>query len=151
MKKLLKVLLPPFAGFFIFFVAIRYSSLYFTLQIDKMGVGDLKSFMAFYRYTLPLLFIVAVLTQLLVAVPVWRNAIKRPLADRLNIVIDVCFICLLFALGISYAIWDPHTGVQRLVKFTAFMSAVQLVYWFINGLILYLIDDSVRRKPINNY
>lgn len=142
MKKLLKVILPPFIGFFLYFIAIRYSSLYFTLQIDKMGVGDLKSFMAFYRYTLPLLFVVAVLTQLLVVVPVWNSMDKKTVADKINIIVDLCFICLVFALGISYSIWDPQHGIGNLVKLMGFMSAVQIVYWFINLLILYLLADG---------
>jgi hypothetical protein len=140
MKKLLRVMLPPFIGFFIFFVGVRYSSVYFTLKIDEMGLGNLKSFMAFYRYTLPLLFIVAVLTQLLVIVPVWRSLVEKTVADRINLIIDLCFVCFVFALGISYAIWDPQRGIHNLIKLVGFMSAVQLVYWFINLLILYLLE-----------
>jgi hypothetical protein len=140
MKKLLRVMLPPFIGFFIFFVGVRYSSVYFTLKIDEMGLGNLKSFMAFYRYTLPLLFFVAVLTQLLVIVPVWRSLVEKTVADRINLIIDLCFVCFVFALGISYAIWDPQRGIHNLIKLVGFMSAVQLVYWFINLLILYLLE-----------
>ncbi len=141
MKHLLRVILPPFIAFFLLFVAVRYSSLYFTLRIDKMGVGDLKSFMAFYRYTLPLLFIVGVLTQLLIIMPVWNSMEKKTLADKINIIVDLCFICLVFALGISYTIWDPARGIYNLVKLVGFMTAVQMVYWLINLLILYLFED----------
>jgi len=140
MKKLLRFLLPPFIGFSAFFVGIRYSSLYFELKIDEMGLGDLKSFMAFYRYTMPLLFVVAVLTQLLVIAPVWRAMKTKTAADKINVIIDLCFICVLFAFGIAYIIWDPHAGISRLVKLTGFLSAVQMAYWFINLLILYLIE-----------
>ncbi|MDP9077527.1 MAG: hypothetical protein M3O71_08915 [Bacteroidota bacterium] len=141
MKHLLRVVLPPFIGIFIYFVAIRYSSLYFTLQIDKMGVGNLTSFMAFYRYTLPLLFLVAVLTQYVVIAPVWNGMEKKTIADKINVIIDLCFICLVFALGISYAIWEPQRGISNLVKLVGFMTAVQLGYWFINLLVLYLFED----------
>ncbi|WP_295797089.1 hypothetical protein [Mucilaginibacter sp.] len=140
MKKLLRFLLPPFIGFSAFFVGIRYSSLYFELKIDEMGLGDLKSFMAFYRYTMPLLFIVAVLTQLLVIAPVWRAMKTKNAADKINVIIDLCFICVLFAFGIAYVIWDPHAGISRLIKLTGFLSVVQLAYWFINLIILYLIE-----------
>ncbi len=105
-----------------------------------MGMGNLQSFMAYYRYTLPLLFTVAVLTQLLVVVPVWRSLLKRPIANRVNVLTDLCFICLLFAFGVSYAIWDPEHGINDLVKLAAFMSAVQLVYWLINLAILFLLE-----------
>jgi hypothetical protein len=140
MKKLLRFLLPPFVGFSAFFVGIRYSSHYFELKIDEMGLGDLKSFMAFYRYTMPLLFVVAILTQLLVIAPVWRAMKKKKVADRINVIIDLCFICVLFAFGIAYIIWDPHAGIGRLIKLTSFLSVVQLAYWFINLIILYLIE-----------
>jgi formate/nitrite transporter FocA (FNT family) len=140
MKKLLKVILPPFIGFFIFFAGVRYSTVYFTLKIDEMGLGNLKSFMAFYRYTLPLLFLVAVLTQLLIIVPIWRSLVEKTAADKVNLIIDLFFICFVFALGISYAIWDPQRGIHNLVKLVGFMSAVQLVYWSINLLILYLLE-----------
>lgn len=116
--------------------------MYFTLQMDKLGVGDLKSFMAFYRYTLPLLFVVAVLTQLLVVMPVWNSMHNKTIADKINVIVDLCFICLVFAFGISYAIWDPVTGTNGLIKLAGFMTAVQLVYWFIDLLILYLLADS---------
>jgi len=140
MKKLLRFLLPPFAAFAIFFVGIRYSSHYFELKIDEIGAGDLKSFMAFFRYMLPLLFLVAVLTQLLVIAPMWRAMNRKTVADRINVIIDLFFICVLFAFGIAYAIWDPHAGMNRLIKLTGFLSAVQMAYWFINLIILYLIE-----------
>jgi hypothetical protein len=148
MKKLLKITLPPFIAFFIFFLGIRYSSVYFELNIDDMGLGNLKSFMAFYRYTLPLLFLVAILTQLLAIVPAWRGMGKKTVADRINIIVDLCFICLLFALGVSYAIWDPERGIHNLIKLIGFMSAVQLVYWFINLLVLYSLEE--RSESLQN-
>jgi hypothetical protein len=141
MKRLIRVILPPFIGFFIFFAAVRYSSLYFTLQIDRMGVGDLRSFMAFYRYTLPLLFIVGVLTQIVVIMPVWNGMERKTIADKVNVIVDLCFICFVFALGISYAIWDPQRGINNLIKLVGFMTAVQMVYWLVNLLVLYLFED----------
>ena len=83
MRNLLKVLLPPFIGFAAYFVAIRYSSVYFTLRIDEMGEGTIESFMAYYRYFLPLLFTVAVLTQLLIVVPVWDRVFLNPARESL--------------------------------------------------------------------
>ncbi|HVW95790.1 MAG TPA: hypothetical protein VHA56_07465 [Mucilaginibacter sp.] len=140
MRKLLKVLLPPFTGFLLFFAGVRYSSVYFDLKIDEIGMGNLKSFMAFYRYALPLLFMVALLTQLLIVMPVWRKLVKTTLANRINIIIDICFVCVVLAFGISYTIWEPETGVNKLVKLTAFMSGVQVIYWSINLWILYLLE-----------
>jgi len=48
MRSLLKVLLPPFIGFGAYFLAVRYSSVYFALQIDKLGEGTVESFMAYF-------------------------------------------------------------------------------------------------------
>ena len=140
MKKLLRILLPPFAGFAVYFLMVRYSSFYFSLRIDEMGGGNLLAFMAFYRYLLPLLFAVAVLTQLLIAIPVWRGLKEKSTAGKVWEAVSLIFVCLVFAAGISYAIWDKQSGVHHLMLLFAFMSAVQLVYWVINLLILRLLE-----------
>jgi hypothetical protein len=140
MKKLLMIIVPPFVGFFIFFTAIRYSSIYFTLRMDEMGGGEIRSFMAYYRYMLPLLFVIGLLTQVLVIVPVWNNMRINPAGNRVNALIDLVFICLVFALGISYIIWDPATPFSGFIKLAGFMCGVQLVYWIINITTLYIID-----------
>ena len=142
MRKLLKVVLPPFAGFFILFAAIRYSGYYFTLKPDEMGGGDLISFMSYYRYTLPLLFLDALLTQLLIAVPVWDRVIIKTAAHKVNALIDLIFVCVSFAFIISYIIWNKPDGVHRLMELAGFMTAVQLVYWLINLLVLTLLNKS---------
>lgn len=140
MRKLLKIFLPPFVGFALFFVGIRYSSIYFTLRPDEMGAGDLASFMAFYRYLLPLLFTVAVLTQILIIVPAWRSVQGKPAWLKINAFFDLSCICLLFALGIAYTIWDTHTGTIHLFKTMAFLFSVQMVYWIINLFTLKMIS-----------
>lgn len=140
MKKLLKVTLPPFIGFFIFFIAVRYSSLYFTLRFDQIGDGTIVSFMSYYRYTLPLLFAVAFLTQLLIVVPIWRSVADKTVAHIVNAFTDLIFVCLLFSAGISYAIWEPPSGMPHLLKLIEFMTAVQLIYWIINLLTLFILD-----------
>jgi hypothetical protein len=140
MKKLLKVILPPLIGFFIFFTAIRYSSIYHTLRMDEMGGGEVRSFMAYYRYMLPLLFAIALLTQLLVIVPLWNKMLINPAGNRINALIDLIFICLVFALGVGYVIWDTTTPFSNFLKLAGFMCAVQLVYWIINITTLYIIE-----------
>ena len=146
MRKILKILLPPFIGFFIYFVVIRYSSLYFTLRADEMGGGSLKSFMAFYRYTVPLLLSVALLTQLLIVKPVWQRMAGKPWSARWIALTALVFICILFALAISYTIWDVQQGTQHLVKVFLFMTGVQLIYWVINLLTLFLLEPRNGRK-----
>jgi glucan phosphoethanolaminetransferase (alkaline phosphatase superfamily) len=142
MRKLLKVLLPPFIGFAVYFVVIRYSSVYFTLRIDEMGEGTIESFMAYYRYFLPLLFTVAVLTQLLIVIPVWERVFSRSRTGKFVSLFILCFICVLFAAGISYVIWDRQSGVMHLIRVSLFMTAVQLVYWAVNLFVVHLFNKK---------
>lgn len=140
MKNLLKVLLPPFIGFALYFIAIRYSPGYFALKFGQIGSGTLAGFKAYYRFALPLLYTIAVLTQLLIIVPVWNHLVQRSAARRLWIFFFVIVVCSIMAAAISYAVWDEATGEHRLIKTFVFMDVVQLVYWAINFLTLMLID-----------
>ncbi|HAL82660.1 MAG TPA: hypothetical protein DCO83_10825 [Mucilaginibacter sp.] len=151
MKKLLQVLLPPFVGFAVYFLMVRYSSFYFSLRIDEMGQGNLLAFMAFYRYLLPLLFTVSVLTQLLIVIPVYRKVMKKGGAGKKWAAVFLVFVCLLFAAGISYAIWDKNDGIHHLLKLFTFMTGIQLGYWAINLFILRLLGwKSVEIKKIED-
>jgi hypothetical protein len=142
MRSLLKVILPPLIGFAAYFIAIRYSSVYFTLRIDQMGEGTITAFMAYYRYFLPLLFTVAVLTQFLIVVPVWDRVFLKSATGKLISSLILCLICMLFAAGISYTIWDKQSGVEHVIKVGLFMTAVQLVYWAVNLFVLYLLTKK---------
>lgn len=146
MRNLFKAIFPPFVGFLVYFVAVRYSSVYFALRIDQMGVGDLKSFMAFYRYLLPLLFVVAVLTQALIIVPLWNRMVGRGAGYRTAVIISLVVVCLIFAGGIGYIIWDHTTGTYKLLKMSGFMAAVQIFYWLINFLVLYLMENEEEKR-----
>src|ERR1700760_1636523 len=106
MKNFLKVILPPAVGFAIYFVAISYSAVYFNLRIDEMGEGNLLAFMSFYRYLMPLLFLVAVLTQLLIINPIARNVSRKSRSGKIWALFFLILVCMVFAAGISYAIWD---------------------------------------------
>lgn len=107
-----------------------------------MGEGNLTSFMAYYRYTLPLLFTVAVLTQLLITVPVWNSLQGKPLVLKIIAIIDFGMVCFLLALGISYPIADIQNGTYHLVKLVAFMMLVQTIYWIINLFTLNLLSKN---------
>jgi hypothetical protein len=140
MKKLLKVILPPLIGFSLYFIGVRYSPGYFDLTIGQIGTGTLAGFMAFYKYALPLLFLIAILTQLLIVMPVWNKLIDRKPGAKVWALIALTLICFLFAGGISYLIWDRAAGTVPLVKTFLFMTAVQLVYWLINLCTLAVIE-----------
>ncbi len=105
-----------------------------------MGEGTLRSFMAFYKYFLPLLFVIGLFTQLLVIVPVWDYLIVKPWPYKVNAIVDLGFVCLLFAAAISYTIWDMADGSHHFITLLVYMLAAQLIYWFINLLALLLIE-----------
>jgi hypothetical protein len=140
MKKLLKVLAPPFIGFSLYFIGVRYSPYYFNLTVGDIGTGTLAGFMAYYKLALPLLFTVAVLTQLLIVIPVWNLVLTKSKAGIVWALLLLVLICLLFAGGISYAIWDNTTGIHRLEMTFLLMTAVQLGYWAINLITLIVIE-----------
>ena len=142
MRSLLKDILPPLVGFAAYFIAIRYSSVYFTLRIDEMGEGTITAFMAYYRYFMPLLFTVAVLTQFLIVVPVWDRIFLKSATGKFISSMILCLICVLFAAGISYTIWDKQSGVDHVIKVGLFMTTVQLVYWAVNLFVLYLLTKK---------
>jgi hypothetical protein len=140
MKKLLKVILPPFIGFSLYFIGVRYSPDYFDLTIGQIGTGTLAGFMAFYKYALPLLFLIAILTQLLIVMPAWNRLVHRSVRSRIWAFLFLVLVCLIFAGGISYLIWDKTTGTGHLIKTFLFMTTIQLVYWLINLLVLSIIE-----------
>jgi len=140
MKKLLKILLPPFVGFAFYFVGMRYSAHYFDLKIGQIGTGTLQGFMAYYRYVLPLLFGAAVLTQLLIAIPVWDKILLKPGSSRFWAIFFFVFVCLIMAAALSYPIWDRVSGTYHLLKVFLFMLAVQLFYWAVNFITLVIIE-----------
>lgn len=156
MRKLLMVILPPLIGIAGYFIAVRYSGVYFQLRIDEMGEGTVQSFMAYYRYFLPLLFVVAVLTQAVVVLPIWNKARNYQKAtSKLLDLASLVYICLIFAAGLSYLISDPEHNFRHFVNVGLFMTAVQLGYWMIDLLILYLLSpkkpqvESGEREPDN--
>jgi hypothetical protein len=151
--KFFKVILPPLTGFALYFLAVRYSGIYFTLQIGDMGEGTLQAFMAYYRYFLPLLFVVGVLTQLLIVLPIWEKARRyQKTGSKIADLVSLLFICLLFAGGLSYLISDPQHNFHHFVSIALFMTAVQVGYWLVNFLILYLLGPRLKKpdEPEDN-
>lgn len=139
MKRLLKILLPPFIAFTVFFIAVRYSPFYFKLRPDEMGDGDLQSFMSYYRYLLPLCFVTAILTQVLIFIPIWNKVIDKPVRVKVIAFLAMCFVCLVLSAAIAYAMWDNFSRIH-LEKLCLFMTTVQIVYWVMNIGVMYFID-----------
>lgn len=137
------VILPPFIGIAGYFVAVRYSGVYFDLRMDEMGEGTVHSFMAYYRYFMPLLLVIAILTQAVVVLPIWNKArnYQKTWSKVLDLV-SLVYICMIFAGGISYLIADPQHDFHHFFYVALFMTAVQLGYWAVDLLILYLLSPK---------
>jgi len=152
MRKFLKVLMPPLFGFTAFFFAVRYSSQYSTLRLDEMGEGTLRSFMAYYRYFGPLLFLTGLVTQVLIIVPVWYRVKTRFALVKLTSFAILCFVCLLFAFGISYIIWEKKSGFHHLIYLCLLFTSIQILYWMMNILTMALLnvrlDEEGDKKDI---
>ncbi len=112
-----------------------------------MGEGTVIAFMAYFRFFMPLLFVVAILTQLLIVVPVWDRVFLKSKTGKFVSSLILYLICLFFAAGISYTIWDKQTGVKHLLQECFFMTAVQLVYWVVNLFVLYLLTKKPEPLP----
>jgi len=139
MKKLLKILIPPFIALSVYFIAVRYSPFYFELKPNKMGDGNLESFMSYYRYVLPLIFLTAILTQVLIFIPIWDKVIERSFRAKLIAFLSVCLVCLVLSAAVAYAMWDNYSR-KHLINLCIFMTGVQVIYWLMNIFVMYLID-----------
>ena len=142
MNTLLKVLLPPIISLAVFFFILRFTGVYSNFKFDEIGNGHLTGLMTFYWYALPLLFADATLTQLLIVVPLCEYLKNTPLILKVSIAMDMIIVCLLFAVGISYAIGDETTGMEHFVKLLTFMTGIQVLYWIINLSILQALSKS---------
>src|SRR5471032_280108 len=139
MKKLLKIILPPLTAFFIFWILIKFRPLARHIGgLPDIGNETLYGLMDYFKLFTPLLFLTALLTQLLIINPLWRKILSR--AHRLmHIMIFVCVVTTILSAIVSYVIWDNTTGIGHLFVIFLFMAAVQAVYWLINFSVLYWI------------
>lgn len=104
-----------------------------------MGNGNLESFMSYYRYLLPLVFLTGILTQVLIFIPIWDRVINRSAMAKWIAFLSICLVCLVISTGIAYAMWDNFSRVH-LEKLCLFMTAVQVAYWVIDISVMYIID-----------
>ncbi|GAB3930278.1 hypothetical protein [Mucilaginibacter myungsuensis] len=138
--RFLKVILPPLIAFAVFAILIKYDPFHFSLDgLGDIGNGYSSGLINYYKIFAPFQFVVALLTQYLIILPIW-DAILRKHLIAFTVFACMMVVCLLAASGLSYIIWDPATGNDRLVKITLFMAAVQAIYWAINFLSLAILD-----------
>jgi len=147
MKKLLKVILPPLVAFLIFAALVKYGPVAKHLGgLADIGNETLYGLMDYFKIFGPLLLLTALLTQLLIVLPLWRNVLSSH--HRMFVtLLGVCLFTVLLSAAISYIIWDKVTGTSHLGTIFVFMAGVQVFYWVINFGVLYLLDMKAF-KPI---
>lgn len=142
--KLLKVLLPSFIPFVVFSYAIKN---YAHLDSSN-GATVLESLIYYYRYIWPLLYVVAILMQYLIIVPLWHKALEGSWVRKLILLGTLTLVCAGIATGISYTIWDEATGTAWLQNAIFTITLLELSFWFINLLVLTIISAFKSKTPI---
>lgn len=147
--RFLKVILPPLIAFLVFAVIIKYNPLHHSFEgLSDIGDGSASGLITYYKIFAPFQFVIAVLTQYLIILPLWDKILRRGIA-AISIFIVMALICLLLAFGIAYMIWDRAVGTEHLIHITLFMTGVQLLYWAINFLVMFLFDiRSVTKRNV---
>lgn len=138
--RFLRVILPPLTAFIVFAIIIKYNPLKYSFEgFSDIGDGSAAGLINYYKIFAPFQFIVALLTQYLIILPLWDKILIRHRA-AISIFIGITLVCLLAAGGIAYIIWDRAIGVRHLIHIALFMAGVQLFYWLINFLVMLLLD-----------
>ncbi|MDB5145037.1 MAG: hypothetical protein JWQ66_3750 [Mucilaginibacter sp.] len=140
MNRLLKVLLPVLIDFGIFWLVVEYNMPAHPMKLDAIANGNLYSLMAYFHLFGFLLLADGLLTQHLIIVPLWDKYAVKSLKARFIIGVCIAVVCFAFAGGISYLIWDQAEGTAPFISFWWYLSEIQLVYWVVTFVVLYLID-----------
>jgi len=146
MRTLLKVVLPPLLAFAVFWVIVKFNMAYHSLALGTISDGNIYSLMAYFKLFAALPFIVAILTQYLIIVPLWDRLLLRSYKSFLLTFVITVLICLVFATGVSYIIWSQQQGIRPFIQFIVYFTLIQLSYWAIIFLILYLLDIKIIHK-----
>lgn len=144
--RFLKVILPPLVAFILFAALIKYNPLKHSFEgLSDIGDGSASGLITYYKIFAPFQFIIAILTQYLIILPLWDRILLKH-KSAFGIFIGILLICVILAIGISYTIWDRSIGVKHLTHIALFMTGVQLLYWAINFLTLALMDWRLLQK-----
>ena len=75
----------------------------------------------------------------------WKKIQAKPMSAIFifSLMLVVCAIC---GFGLAYIIWDPATALSECIKIGLFMTGVQVFYWVVNFLTLYLLDFKSFKK-----
>lgn len=144
MRTLLKLFLPTFIPYIIF---ARYTTLddghrNITEQLTEISLTSLM----YYFWQLGwLIYPILFLTQYVVVLPIWNNLNKKPLRATLFTLLWVSIASLVLAVGISYIIWDKALGTGSFFDSIKALFGVQVAYWLVNILILFIIDSIAQK------
>lgn len=142
MKKFLMIVLPPLVVFGVFALVIRLDRYYHEIRFELISEGTMHSLMAYFFFFWPLLLIDAVLTQLLITIPLWRWLKHKSRATKIGAISIWTLICLIFSLAVSYAMWGSMDYFDQWMKSCFVMMMVQLFYWLVVILTLYFVDHN---------
>jgi hypothetical protein len=138
--RFLKVIVPPLVAFFVFAVIIKYNPLHHSFEgLSDIGDGSASGLISYYKIFAPFQLVIAVLTQYLIILPLWDKIVARHKA-AIGIFIGLILVCVIAAGGLAYIIWDRAVGAEHLIHIGLFMTGVQLFYWLINFLVMFLFD-----------
>jgi hypothetical protein len=144
-KYLVKIILPPLFAFWLFAGFIKFTPFFHYVDTKSIGDDSVCGLIAYYKVFAPGQILIAELTQYLIVMPLWKKIVAKPKA-AITIFSIMFLLCLVFAFGLAYIIWDPATKVGHLVDIGFFMTGVQLFYWISDFLILYLLDWKAFRN-----
>jgi hypothetical protein len=146
MKYLVKIILPPLFAFWAFALFVKFTPDFHRIHgFENLGDYSVPGLIAYYKLFAPGQILIALLTQWLIAMPLWEKILAKPKAAILifSLMLLVCTVC---AFGLAYIIWDPATSAGYLIQIGLFMTGVQVFYWVINFLVLYLLDFKSFKK-----
>lgn len=146
MKYLLKIILPPLFAFWAFAGFIKFTTFFHYVDTKSIGEDSVYGLIAYYKIFAFGQILIAVITQFLIVMPLWNKILAKP-KSAITIFGALFLVCLIFAFGLAYIIWDPVTKVGHLLGIGFFMTGVQLFYWVINFLLLYLLDFKAFKTP----
>jgi hypothetical protein len=137
MKTVLQVFVPAFVPFPIMAwlgkLLISYDDK--AASLSEVTFSSLKSFLS---VAMPLLFIVAVLLQILMVMQ-FKNILQVRYAYKRFILI-VTAVAILLSYTVAYIIWEPQLGVSSLLRSVGVMTTVQAIYWLLNISTIHIID-----------
>jgi hypothetical protein len=146
MRYLLKIILPPLVAFWLFAGFIKFSPFFPHVDTKSIGEDSVIGLIAYYKVFALGQILIAVITQFLIVMPLWDKILAKPKA-AITIFSVMFLVCLLFAFVLAYIIWDPITKTSHLLDIGFFMTGVQMFYWIINFLLLYLLDWKAFKTP----